>query len=108
MKSRLATGVMGVIAALAGLISCTEQPRGEIRVTEVAPGAWSPSVPAEVVYENGDTLRERRLAVLIRFRNDFAHDRLDFVVATTTPDSLTWRDTPTNLLKSQRGIFTII
>ena len=47
----------------------------------------------DVWYENSDTLGGRTLEVLVRFRNDFACDRLDFVLETLTPDSLVWRDT---------------
>jgi gliding motility-associated lipoprotein GldH len=93
MKSK-PVPLLAAIAWLAGaMVSCTESAVGDIRVTEVAPGDWGPQTPAEVVYDNVDTLRHRNLSVLIRLRNDFPYDRLDFVVETLTPDSLLWRDT---------------
>ncbi|MDR0955075.1 MAG: gliding motility lipoprotein GldH [Rikenellaceae bacterium] len=85
-----------LVAALAlGLTSCSwswSWNRHQI-VQDVTPGSWSAAQPAIVLYENRDTVFEQSLTALVRFRNDFDFDRLDFVLETLTPDSLVWRDT---------------
>lgn len=90
MKSKLLFIVWG---AMAGMCSCSTEPSLEIRVAEITGEVWSNSSPADVLYENSDTLGLKTIQALIRFRNDFQYDRLDFVVETLTPDSLIWRDT---------------
>ena len=89
MKNRLP--LYGFLVAVGLMCGCAGMP-GESLVQEVAP-EWSPALPVDVFYENTDTLGERAIGVLVRFRNDFSCDRLDVVLETLTPDSLVWRDT---------------
>lgn len=72
--------------------SCVTDHVSEIIVSDV-PVRWSKLDPVEVAYENTDTLALKKMDVLVRFRNDFAFDRLDFVLETQSPDSLYWQDT---------------
>jgi hypothetical protein len=75
------------------LTSCSFEINNVWTIVEISPGSWSASHPATTIYHNSDTTKTKTLTALIRFRNDFDFDRLDFVVETLTPDSLTWRDT---------------
>ena len=104
MKSRLLFIVLGVIGLMC---SCSTDPSREIRVTEITGEVWSNSSPADVFYENDDTLGLKTIHALIRFRNDFQYDRIDFVVETLTPDSLIWRDTLSVSYRGESPIETV-
>ena len=90
MKGKHLFALVGVIGLL---YSCSVGIPPRILVTEVTPGKWGEWAPADVWYENTDTLGRKKLDILVRFRNDFACDRFDVVLETLTPDSLVWRDT---------------
>ncbi len=96
MKTRRTLRTLRVFYYLAAallVVGCGRDSGREIVIREVPPGGWNARQPVAVAYENADTLSQRNLAVLVRFRSDFAYDRLDFVLETATPDSLLLRDT---------------
>ncbi len=84
-----------LFCGLAALLSvgCSDLPERGAVVREIPRGTWEARQPINVVYENTDTLSRRELAVLVRFRSDFAGDRFDFVLETLTPDRQLTRDT---------------
>lgn len=64
-----------------------------IVVTDVDPQGWAADAPAEVVYDNRDTLSERSLAVLLRYTARYAYNGVTLLLTTTTPDGFSWQDT---------------
>lgn len=95
--------------ALAGmsLWGCIN-PHG-IRMAEVDPAGWKPALAAEVPWENGDTLRERQIDVVVRLYNDFDYDRLGLALTVVSPDGYRWCDTlsvPVQRPLGQGGLYT--
>ena len=62
-------------------------------MTETSQYRWNASKPAEVAFENEDTMSERSVDILLRYNSDFDYDRLIVAVTTVTPDGYNWCDT---------------